>query len=344
MATPIVTPNSAAMSILSFFAPTGSGKRSASSDIRRPMVKRGRRGGGVLTTLDGVDWSATLTYSRSTESHVGTQIHGTMASTGYTMDDLKTSMAWASQHGIEFELVRLHTRTGIDREAHVLVLRDVLSALDGGGAIVPEFETKVWPKLDRKMVNWFGDGPGRVCNKWARGNAEIGPHAVPSTLAPLTLGTELGRGTSVSGVVLPYSDLPAIESVAKGLPLVLGGKANDLRAEVNFYGPEHGADASRTTRQAFKKCGISWHGDSERPDVVGLVVGSVPKELRFQAFRGVSGKTRVGHQVVLKLESGDMYIMDEVACGHRWKHDRNHGKVHYQHSAGSVGGNKHTGL
>ena len=183
-----------------------------------------------------------------------------------------------------------------------------------------------------------------MCNKWARGNAEIGPRAIPSTLASLELGATVPRGESVSGVVLPYDQVPAVKSVCDLLPSMLGNKAATLRAEVNFYGPEYGADSSRMTRQEFKKCGISWHGDSERPDVVGVVVGSTSKELRFQAFQGERGQTPVGDRVVVRINSGDIYCMDEVACGHKWNDDKKRCRVHYQHASGSVGGNKHTAI
>ena len=66
------------------------------------------------------------------------------------------------------------------------------------------------------------------------------------------------------------------------------------------------------------KCGIGFHGDSERPDVAALVLGAT-KELHFQAFCKAEP---VGPRKVVTVGNGDIYFMDEVACGFTWAEDR----------------------
>lgn len=90
---------------------------------------------------------------------------------------------------------------------------------------------------------------------------------------------------------------------------------------------------------AMGECGIGFHGDGERPDVIGVVLGC-RKELHFQGFKG----SLPSHgRVVVPVSHGDIYMMCEVACGHEWvKERRNANLVHYRHAAGPIGGNKFT--
>lgn len=136
------------------------------------------------------EWSATYTFSKSTESHAGATIHGEMAASGYNVDDMERGIAWAKRNSVKVELLRLDQRSGTDRKAFVLVLRNAVSAMldEAGRNLETEFLTEVWPQLDRKFVNFKV-----VRNKWARGNAEIGPVGHPSTLAKVSKGIGCAR-------------------------------------------------------------------------------------------------------------------------------------------------------
>ena len=59
------------------------------------------------------------------------------------------------------------------------------------------------------------------------------------------------------GTVVAFSDVPCVNYIRSQLPTILGGKAKNLVAEGNCY-----YDAS--------KCGVAFHGDSERCMVVAL--------------------------------------------------------------------------
>eukprot|EP00618_Florenciella_parvula_P032450 CAMPEP_0119484748 /NCGR_PEP_ID=MMETSP1344-20130328/11663_1 /TAXON_ID=236787 /ORGANISM="Florenciella parvula, Strain CCMP2471" /LENGTH=356 /DNA_ID=CAMNT_0007519361 /DNA_START=9 /DNA_END=1077 /DNA_ORIENTATION=+ len=308
--------------------------------------------------LTAGEWSATYTFSASTESHAGTTIHGEMASEGYGLGDMRRGVEWANKNGVAHELFELSELSGTGREAHVLVLRNAVSAVVGRqgrdhgrgtpplslAEFVTEFEQKVWPVLDRKFVNFQVVRP-----KWARGNAEIGPIGHPSTLAELPVGERVAKGQTMSGVVLAYPTVPVAQRLADGLPAVFGeAKASHLRAEINFYGPAYAAPTQEDSvrgavgtaeKMAMGECGIGFHGDGERPDVIGVVLGSC-KELHFQGFKGALPSHE---RVVVTVGHGDIYMMCEVACGHEWvKERRDAGVVHYRHAAGPIGGNKFT--
>jgi hypothetical protein len=63
------------------------------------------------------------------------------------------------------------------------------------------------------------------------------------------------------------------------------------------------------------QCGIGWHGDTERRIVVGLRLGAA-MDLRYQWFREGAP---VGTTTVVQLQSGDLYVMSDLAVGWNWR-------------------------
>ena len=274
------------------------------------------------------DFSASVTFSCSTESHANTVVHGKMAESGYTKDDLEKAIKWADQNDRKWELFDLRELSETPREAYVLVIRDIIGS-SAMRALREEYTTKVFPRLDRKFVNFM------VCRKkFARGNAEIGDVACKSDLDSLQVGQRVEKGQKkLSGIVLPYSQLPRFAEFRALLPQVLGSKASGLRAEINHYGPPKG-DLS-DPRCSFEACGIGFHGDGERPDVAAIVIGR-KKALHFQGFRRTYPE---GRRVEVVVGDGDLYVMCEVACGHNWTKERRLDTViHYRHAAGPLSG------
>ena len=271
-------------------------------------------------------WTTSITFAKSTEAHVGCEIHGTPAERGYENGDLNRIKAWAKEAGVLCEAIDLSKACGVERSGNVLVLRGALKAILTRSShrlsdLVEEFVQRVHPRCDNKMVNFR-----KVTSKKARRTAEIGPEYCESTIAPAEIGSRVEPGQILSGIVLPFRELPYSECVLQGLTQVVGDRAKGLRAEVNYYDRVH-------------ECGIGFHGDSERPDVLGAVLGH-SKELHWQAFQGAMP---VGERVIVTLNSGDMYVMDEDACGYAWKKDMmSRTRVHYRHAAGPIGGNQYT--
>lgn len=86
------------------------------------------------------------------------------------------------------------------------------------------------------------------------------------------------------------------------LPDVFGDKANDMKVEGNYY-------------YDVLKCGIGYHGDSERRRVIGLRLGStIP--ICYQWYKD---NLPVGPSIKIYLDHGDIYIMSEKAVGTDWK-------------------------
>jgi hypothetical protein len=66
-----------------------------------------------------------------------------------------------------------------------------------------------------------------------------------------------------------------------------------------------------------RKCGIGFHGDTERTRVICLSVGGGAEyPLRWQWF---CRNKAVGSPVDVTVGSGDVYIMSEKAVGQDWK-------------------------
>jgi hypothetical protein len=166
----------------------------------------------------------------------------------------------------------------------------------GGGDALKE-EQDALPK-DTKALMW-----GRVVNKHARHNLCFAPVGHAPAYAE-------GRGTVVS-----YSDVPLTERLWQSLAAWFGPKAIGLNGEGNYY-----YDVTR--------CGIGYHGDSERRKVIAVRLGAT-MPLHFQAFQ--YGRP-VGPHTVIQLRHGDVYMMSEEAVGTEWKSSS---KVVFRHAAGS---------
>lgn len=83
-----------------------------------------------------------------------------------------------------------------------------------------------------------------------------------------------------------------------------------MKAEGNYY-------------YDIAKCGIGFHGDSERKKVIALRLGaSLPLQYRF--YQGGA----VGVRMKLMLHHSDLYIMSEKAAGFDWKNRSIHTLLH----------------
>jgi hypothetical protein len=78
------------------------------------------------------------------------------------------------------------------------------------------------------------------------------------------------------------------------------------------------------------KCGIGFHGDTERTRVICLSLGTTNNyPMRWLAFR--NNKVVAG-PFDLKLNIGDLYIMSELAVGSNWKKRK---ELTFRHAAGA---------
>ena len=131
---------------------------------------------------------------------------------------------------------------------------------------------------------------GRVVNKTARHNLCFDNTAQEPDY-------EKGKGR-----IIAYSQVPLLLNIRNSLLDYLGDKARDLTIESNLY-------------YDITKCGIGFHGDSERMRVFGVRLGAtIP--LHYQWF--IKNKS-IGERIKLSLNHGDCYVMSEKATGNDWK-------------------------
>jgi len=234
----------------------------------------------------------TITFGDAAENHAGMEMIGTMGpkGSGFTRADLTGIAETLASRGI---VVKIHEIPGIESElipgewlanpAYVLVAKNAIAGLLG--ATKPLYEEMVELDMDTKALM-----RGRVVNKHALHNV---------CFADEGHGPDYAAG---KGTVVPYDSVPLLQRVKQMLPDCFGPKAIDLKGELNYY-----FDIS--------KCGIGYHGDSERRKVVALRLGAT-MPLYFQWYYA---HERIGDRIEIELEDGDMYVMSEKAVGADWK-------------------------
>lgn len=131
---------------------------------------------------------------------------------------------------------------------------------------------------------------GKVVNKNARYNVCFDVNSQTADIAN-------GKGT-----VVAYRDVPALAALRDRFSKYFGEKAADLIGEGNYY-------------YDVTKCGIGFHGDSERKKVIALRIGHT-MNLQYQWFHK---HKPIGERGEIMLNSGDMYVMSEKAVGNDWK-------------------------
>jgi hypothetical protein len=243
----------------------------------------------------------TITFGDQAENHKGMQKIGELAEEGFSFKDLKKAEKWFDDKKYETELYKLHK--GLDEceekydaeRAYILVVRNGLSAIVN---VDEFFEEQEKLEKDKKAFMY-----GRVVNKHARHNLCFADEAQEPNY-------EDGQGTIVA-----FEEVPLLEKVRKTLPKIIGDKAKKLMAEGNYY-----YDVS--------KCGIGFHGDSERKKVIAVRIGET-MPLHYQWYYK---NERVGRRIKLKLHHGDIYFMSEKATGFDWKLKN---KLTLRHAAGS---------
>lgn len=143
---------------------------------------------------------------------------------------------------------------------------------------------------DLESLTWDSKAKmyGRVVNKKARHNIVIAGFSQEPDY-------EAGKGR-----VVAWEDVPRVQGLKWLVEDLI--EREDLVAEGNHY-----YDSA--------KCGIGFHGDTERRLVVGCRFGA-PMDLEYQWYLR---SEPVGERVVLKLNHGDMYVMSSKAVGFDWK-------------------------
>ncbi len=236
----------------------------------------------------------TITIGDQAENHVGMQKIGKLANSGFDLDDLHIVQKWFLDNGAIntdiYDLSALAQVPDLD-PAFVLVIRNGLDCLlaDIKKSAGDFFLEQDALEKDTKAFMY-----GRVVNKHARHNLCFANDAQ----AP---DYEHGKGRIVS-----FDDVPLLQHIMKRLPGIIGEKGANLVAEGNYY-------------YDISKCGIGFHGDSERRLVIGVRSGdSLP--MHWQWFKN---SEPIGERIIVPLNGGDVYLMSAKAVGTDWKNKKN---------------------
>jgi hypothetical protein len=238
----------------------------------------------------------TITFGDQAENHVGMEQLGERVAEGdgFQLQDMEEIYWRLTAQGHTVEWYDLYEaafgqsdaeQTNEEQDRHVF-----------GDAIVlrlPAFlaeHTALFQEQSNLPMDKHAYMYGRVVNKKARWNLCFDDEAKEPAY-------DEGRGR-----VIPWSAVPALHQIHHALPTWFGPKAADLKGEGNYY-----YDPT--------KCGIGFHGDTERRKVIALRLGgSLP--LYYQWYhRGQP----LGPRIQIPMNGGDMYIMSEKAVGTDWK-------------------------
>jgi len=227
----------------------------------------------------------TLTFGDMAENHVGMEQIGQMvaAGQGFQLADLQAIQCTMEARGVVCELVTLSAAD--QPAAYVLVLRQGVGALLDGKTQLSMFAEQKGLVYDKQAFMY-----GRVVNKHARWNLCFDENSREPDY-------EAGKGRIVG-----YNEVPVMKSLMDQIA-GLHPKAQNLKVESNYY--------YDTT-----KCGIGFHGDSERRKVVGVRIGYSSMPMHYQWYH--KGDP-VRDRIIVPLDPGDMYIMSEKATGNDWK-------------------------
>jgi hypothetical protein len=270
-------------------------------------AKRSKKG-KPRKTKEPPNESWSITICESGENHTGMEILGKKASEGMSCELLKEAKIKAEADKYEctyFDLKELglsEEKERYDRadEAGVLIIRDVLGKF---GA------TKEGLRKEMKNIDcdkkYYDVRRSKVLNKNARHNVCFDYRDQEPDIA------------NKKGRVVNINSLENLKSVIGNLHLYFGDKAKGLIAELNHY-------------YDVKKCGIGFHGDTERRIVICVRLGeSFP--LHYYWYEN---SKRVGKRITLPhLNEGDVYIMSDKAVGYDWKLRKNN-RLTLRHSAG----------
>lgn len=240
----------------------------------------------------------TITFSECVENHVGNQMVGQKAATGFTCEELITIGNNFKTIGVVTEyhdLNKLLEGTGvIGEQAGILILRNAASRFINLNANESAANAYLTPdKLFTMLAALDWDSrclmKGKVVNKHARHNLCFGSVSQEPTY-------EEGKGR-----IYNWDQVPMLKSMKEKFGSCFGEKAKDLLAEGNFY--------------YDKTCYIGAHGDSERQIVVALRLGA-SMNLHFQWYQETNC---VGVMATYVLHHSDMYIFSSKAVGTDWK-------------------------
>jgi hypothetical protein len=227
----------------------------------------------------------TVTYGDVAENHAGMQKIGELAENGYSIEKMGEVKDKLDGLGLTTEMVDLNENCGFEIPAKVLVIRK------GAQFVLGEETTEgLIAENDALTMDKTAKMRGKVVNKRARYNLCFGEEDQNPDI-------ENGKGTIVS-----WDRVPKLSKIREFIAEMTGDELSQVRGEGNYY-------------YDIEKCGIGFHGDSERKKVFAVRMGE-KMPLYFKWFQR---SLPIGNPMKVDLNDGDMYMMSEKAVGFDWK-------------------------
>jgi len=236
--------------------------------------------------------SITITLGEQSENHVGMTKQGNgLSKGGFNYEDLNTIKNKLNEKNIDCDIYNLNSYINDFNEittdqAYVLIIRngvqkiaDINSQDMYNEQLSYEWDKKYWDGRRQKVLN-----------KRARYNVCYGLESKPANYE------------NKQGTIISYQSVPLINKWRNEVSKLLGHKTYNLEAEGNYY-------------YDTKKCGIGYHGDSERKKVIACCLG----ESKPLHWRWYYKSKQLGEDIKFIINCGDMYIMSEKASGFDWK-------------------------
>ena len=225
----------------------------------------------------------TITFGDVAENHAKMQKIGTLHDSGYSVEKLKYIQEKLTTYGLKTEMVDLNV--GFDEtfsEAKVLVIRKGAQFILGEETTAGLIAENDNLTMDKKALM-----KGKVVNKIARWNLCFADEDQEPNY-------EEGKGRIVA-----WKHLPKMSKIRQ----IISEWTEDvlLNCEANYY-------------YDISKCGIGFHGDSERRKVFAVRMG----ETMPIYFKWFQNSMPIGTPFEIILNDGDMYIMSEKAVGFDW--------------------------
>ena len=228
-----------------------------------------------------------ITAGEQSENHVGMQINGKgLSSKGFSIEEIIRFKQVLDEKGIESEFYRLDEKIEGADEAALLIIRNGVNKIAGISSsdmkkeqMDFDWDKKYWDVRRQKVLN-----------KHARYNVCYGKESQNPDY-------ENKKGTIIS-----YDNVPLLSKWRESLGIIFGEEASNLEVEGNLY-------------YNIKKCGIGFHGDSERKKVIACSLG----ESRPIHWQWYFKSQPIGERIKFTINNGDMYIMSEKTSGYDWK-------------------------
>ncbi len=231
----------------------------------------------------------TLTFGDVAENHAGMQKVGTMATSGFSLNEIQKVIDWCKENNVETNLINLgnYLPNGTNEEAYFLHIKNGVN----GFLKKENFADKLFEEQSKLEKDTKAFMYGRVVNKKARYNLCFGDE------------DQEPNYNEGKGRIYSFDNVPKLLKLRKKFGKIMGSTAKNLKAEGNYYYDP-------------KKCGIGYHGDSERKKVIGVRLGtSIP--LTYVWYKDDKPQSEIIE--IKNINHGDIYIMSEKATGYDWK-------------------------